>query len=104
MLQGTESRAMTYECGGPHIYSYKEFLRVVAREAGLRRLLIPVPFAAWHALAWASEMLPNPPLTRNQVQLMQVDNMSSPGMPGFGELGILPHSVEVILQEMLRNC
>ncbi len=100
-LQETQRRPITYECGGPHVYSYKEFLRVVAREAGLRPILVPVPFAAWHVLAWASEMLPRPPLTRNQVELMQVDNMSSPQMPGFGELGILTHSVEEILREML---
>jgi NADH dehydrogenase len=32
---------------------------------------------------------------------MQVDNVSSPDTPGFGELGISPHAVEEILQEML---
>jgi hypothetical protein len=32
---------------------------------------------------------------------MQVDNVSSPEMPGFGELGISLHSVEEILQQML---
>ena len=101
VLQGTESRAITYECGGPRVYSYKEILRVVAREAGLRRMLIPMPFAAWHLLAWASERLPRPPVTRNQVDLMQADNVSSPEMPGFGELGILPHSVEEILKGIL---
>ena len=102
VLQGTERHAITYECGGPRVYSYKEFLRAVAHEAGLRPLLIPLPFGAWHALAWAAEMLPSPPVTRNQVELMQVDNVSSPEMPGFGDLGISPHSVEEILQEMLR--
>src|SRR5450830_410449 len=91
----------TFECGGPRVYSYKELLRAVAHEAGLKPMLIPIPFAAWHALAWFSEMLPNPPVTRNQVELMQVDNVSSPEMPGFGELGISPHAVEEILQEML---
>jgi NADH dehydrogenase len=103
VLQGTERHAITYECGGPRVYSYKEFLRAVAHEAGLRPLLIPLPFGAWHALAWASEMLPSPPVTRNQVELMQVDNVSSPEMRGFGELGISPHSVEEIFQEMLSD-
>ena len=68
---------------------------------GLKPMLIPVPFAAWHALAWFAEMLPSPPITRNQVELMQVDNVSSPEMLGFGELGISPDSVEEILQEIL---
>ncbi|NGO56162.1 complex I NDUFA9 subunit family protein, partial [Mesorhizobium camelthorni] len=35
------------------------------------------------------------------LELMQVDNVSSPEMPGFGELGISPHSVEDMLQEIL---
>jgi len=100
-LQGTESHAITYECGGPRVYSYKEFLRAVAHEAGLKPILIPIPFAAWHALAWFAEMLPGPPVTRNQVELMQVDTVSSPEMPGFGQLGISPHSVEEMLQEIL---
>ena len=94
---------MIFECGGPHVYSYEEFLRAVAHEAGLRPILISIPFAAWQALAWISEMLPNPPVTRNQVELMRIDTVSSPGMPGFAELGISPHSVEEILQKMLSG-
>ena len=45
--------------------------------------------------------VPDPLLTRNQVELMQIDTVSSPEMPGFVELGISPHSVEEILQKML---
>jgi uncharacterized protein YbjT (DUF2867 family) len=100
-LQGTETQSITFECGGPRVYSYEEFLRAVANEAGLKPILIPIPFAAWHALARISEMLPSPPVTRNQVELMQVDNVCSPEMPGFGELGISLHSVEGILQQIL---
>jgi uncharacterized protein YbjT (DUF2867 family) len=100
-LQQTEGHATTFECGGPRVYAYEELLRAVAHEASLKPRLIPIPFPAWHALAWFAEMLPSPPITRNQVELMQVDNVSSPGVPGFGELGISPHSVEEILQEML---
>jgi NADH dehydrogenase len=78
-------------------------LRVVAHEASLKPMLVPIPFAAWHTLAWFAEILRSPPVTRNQVELMQVDNVSSAEMPGFEDLGIAPHSVEEILQEMLRN-
>jgi uncharacterized protein YbjT (DUF2867 family) len=102
-LQGTETQAMTYECAGPRVYSYEEFLRAVAQEADVKPILIPVPFSAWHLLAWASEMLPSPPVTLNQVELMQVDNVSSPETPGFGELGISPHSVEETLRHILES-
>jgi NADH dehydrogenase len=99
----SEAPGRIFELGGPRAYSYEELLRTVAREAGLRPTLIPVPFAAWHALAWAAEMLPEPPVTRNQVELMEIDTVASPELPGFGELGISPHAVEEILQQMLRD-
>src|SRR5882724_868590 len=88
VLQRAQMRPIMFECGGPRVYSYEEFLKAVASAAAIKRILIPVPFAAWHALAWIAEMLPSPPITRNQVELMQVDSVSSPGMPGFAELGI----------------
>jgi uncharacterized protein YbjT (DUF2867 family) len=102
-MQRAETPSTIFEFGGPHVYSYEEFLRTVAHQAGLAPRLIPIPLAVWHALAWASEMFPSPLLTRNQVELMQIDTVSSPEMPGFFELGISPHSVEAILERMLSN-
>src|SRR5215216_3781036 len=101
VLQCKDMHAITYECGGPRVYTYEELLRTVAREAKLKSMLIPIPFAAWETMAWIAEILPSPPVTRNQIELMQVDNVSSPEMPGFGELGIAPHSVEEVLQRIL---
>jgi hypothetical protein len=103
-MQRAETPSTIFEFGGPRVYSYEEFLRAVAHQAGLAPRLLPIPFVIWHALAWASEMFPSPLLTRNQVELMQIDTVSSPEMPGFVELGISPHSVEAILQTMLSDC
>jgi uncharacterized protein YbjT (DUF2867 family) len=100
-LQRTEKHPITFECGGPRVYSYEELLKALAHEANLKPKLIPVPFAAWQLLAWFAEMLPRPPITRNQLELMQIDNVASPQMPGFGELGISPLSIEEILPEIL---
>ena len=104
IMQRAETPSMIFEFGGPRAYSYEEFLRTVAHQAGILPRLVPIPFAVWHALTWASEMLPDPPLTRDQVDLMTIHTVSSPEMPGFCELGITPHSVEAILQRMLSNC
>ena len=103
VLQRPQTRPIMFECGGPRVCSYEEFLRAVASAAGIKPTLIPVPFAAWHALARIAEMFPSPPITRNQVELMQIDSMSSPDMPGMGELGISPHSIEEIVQDILRS-
>jgi uncharacterized protein YbjT (DUF2867 family) len=104
VMQRAETPSAIFEFGGPRVYSYEEFLRTVAQQAELQPRLLPIPFAVWNALAWASEMFPSPLLSRNQVELMQIDTVSSPEMPGFVELGISPRSVEAILQKMLSNC
>jgi NADH dehydrogenase len=104
IMQRAETPSMIFEFGGPRVYSYEEFLRAVAHQAGIAPRLVPIPFSVWHALTWAFEILPDPPLTRNQIELMEIDTVSSPEMPGFSELGITPHSVEAILQRMLSNC
>ena len=85
------------------MYSYENLLSTVAHQADLAPLLIPIPFAVWRTLAWASEMLPAPLLTRNQVELMQIDTVASPDKPGFVELGLSPQPIEAILQKMLSK-
>jgi uncharacterized protein YbjT (DUF2867 family) len=102
-LQQPDAEAKTFECGGPRVYTYADFLRSVAREAGLKPILMPFPFVAWHALAWMSELLPKPAITRNQVELMQIDTIASPERPGLAELGISPHTVEEILQQIISE-
>lgn len=94
---------ITYECGGPRIYSYKTLLRALATEVGIKVVLLPMPFIAWHATAWIGEMLPHPPITRNQVELMQVANVSSRNLPGLTDLGIVPRAIEEEVKSMARN-
>jgi uncharacterized protein YbjT (DUF2867 family) len=96
-----QAAGMIFECGGPRIYSYSQLLKAIAREAGLRPILFPMPFAVWHALALFAELLPNPPVTRNQVELMQIDNVASPQMPGFEDLGISPSAVEQFIRHIV---
>jgi uncharacterized protein YbjT (DUF2867 family) len=91
----------TFEFGGPRVYSYEELIKVVACAAGLKPVLIPVPFAAWHVLARSAKMLPRPPITQNQVELMQIHTVASSELPGFKKLRITPVAVEEILQEIL---
>jgi uncharacterized protein YbjT (DUF2867 family) len=97
---GSETPNPIYELAGPRVYSYRELLQTIAREAGLRPVLMQIPFAAWYALASLAEILPHPPFTRNQIELMQVDTTASE-QPGFRELGISPRSLEEELQAML---
>jgi uncharacterized protein YbjT (DUF2867 family) len=92
-----------YELAGPRVYSYEELLRAIARIAGLRPVLMRVPFPLWDVLASVAEMLPHPPLTRNQVELMQIDTTASERFSGFGVLGISQRSLEDELEVTIRQ-
>ena len=101
-MQTAQSR-MCYELGGPRVYTYRALLQMLARHLGRKPILVPMPFALWHALAYVAEMLPQPPITRNQVELMQTDSVASPGASGFGDLGISPTSLQDLLPAIVEE-
>jgi uncharacterized protein YbjT (DUF2867 family) len=103
VLQWTERDPKTLECGGPRAYTYKELLRSIAGEAGLKPILFPVPFAVWYAMARTAAILPSPPITRNQVELMQIDTVASPLLPGFADLRIMPKPLEETVRLIVQN-
>jgi uncharacterized protein YbjT (DUF2867 family) len=103
LLRQIQEPSPIYELGGARIYSYEELLRTIARIAGLRPVLVRMPFVFWDAAAGLAKMLPHPPLTRNQVELMQIDTTASDSWPGFGLLGISPRSLEEELKAMLKH-
>jgi uncharacterized protein YbjT (DUF2867 family) len=103
ILRQSQKSYPVYELAGPRVYSYEELLRTIARIAGMRPVLVRMPFVLWDALAGLAELLPRPPLTRNQVELMQIDTTASENLPGFRALGISPRSLEDELDAMLSQ-
>jgi NADH dehydrogenase len=91
----------TYELGGPRVYTFKELLQLLLREIRRRRLLVPWPFALAEVQARFLELLPVPPLTRDQLRMLRRDNVVSEGALTLADLGIQPTSVEVILPTYL---
>jgi NADH dehydrogenase len=90
-----------YELGGPRVYRYKELVELVLVHLERRRLLVPVPFFLWECQATLLGVLPHPPLTRDQVILMQRDNVVSDTALTFADLGIMPRSVEAELPSLM---
>ena len=102
-LQPAAANPVTYELGGPRVYTYEELLKAIADRLGRRLTLFSVPFPIWHALAQIAEMLPGSPLSRSQVDLMEADTVASAGMPGFAALGIAPQPIEPALEQILAT-
>ena len=91
----------SYEFGGPRVYTYRELVRTVADRIGARPRLVPLPFALWRILASGAEFLPGSPLTRNQVALMQRDNVPSVDCPGLSSLDIAPTQIETLVSAIM---
>ncbi|TMV09045.1 complex I NDUFA9 subunit family protein [Ruegeria sediminis] len=92
MTAGGAGHGGVFELGGPDVFTYKEILERLARRAGKRRLLMPVPFGVWWTLASTLSGLSNPPLTPAHVALMQRDNVVGEDAATFSDFGIEPQS------------
>jgi uncharacterized protein YbjT (DUF2867 family) len=102
-MQQPDAGGRTFECAGPRIYTYAGLLRTIADAMQVKRPLMPMPFAVWHVVAGVAEWLPRPVITRNQVELMERDNVAAPHSACFAELGITPRSLEEVLPTILHN-
>jgi NADH dehydrogenase len=101
VLDRPEAAGKIYELGGPEIVTFRRLMVLLLREIRRQRLLLPVPAAFAAPAAYFLEFLPDPPLTRDQVALLQIDNIVTAGMPGLAELGIVPTALELVLPTYL---
>jgi uncharacterized protein YbjT (DUF2867 family) len=91
----------TYELGGPRIYTFRELIELLLSEIHRRRLLVDLPFALATFQARLLSLLPNPPLTPDQVELLKRDNTVAAGAMSLATLGIAPTPVEAVLPTYL---
>lgn len=85
------------ELGGPRVYSFRELLELTLAETGRNCLLLPLPFELAKIVAFFTQLLPTPPLTQDQVELLRRDNVVSGDYPGLSDLGLTAHGAEAIL-------
>jgi uncharacterized protein YbjT (DUF2867 family) len=97
ILTDPRTVGLTYELAGPGVYTLRELVRMTLHFVGKRRLLIPLPFAVAEIQARLFELLPNPPLTTGQIDLLKADNVASGALPGLRQLNIQPKTVEEVV-------
>lgn len=97
LLDGAGAGQRLFEFGGGEVCSYREIVEQVLGHLGRRRWLLPVPFPVWRFLAVLLRPLPRPPLTSDQVILMERDNVVSGRVGTFSDLGIAPRALGACL-------
>jgi uncharacterized protein YbjT (DUF2867 family) len=77
-IEKPEAANRTFELGGPDVVTWNDFWSRLKRSLGLRRPSVHLPFALMRGQAAILERLPRPPVTRDQLTMLQAgDNVVS---------------------------
>ena len=90
-----------YELGGPENYSFKELMNILLTEIKKKRFLLPIPFSAARFQSYFLQMLPNPLLTPDQVELLKYNNIVTGEYPVLKDLGITGTTIQSILPKYI---
>ncbi len=97
-----------YELGGPDVHSFRELMQMMLQIVHRRRLILNIPFWAARVMAFGfgivrvlSLGIIKPPITKDQVLNLAVDNVVADDARGFDALGIKPTAMEAILPDYL---
>lgn len=102
-LQDPATSGQLYELGGPSAVSFADLLRYIMHQTGHKRPLVPLPFALAELQGRVLGLLPEPPLTRDQVLLLKSDNVVAEGAKTLSDLGITPTPYEMIMPRYLSR-
>ena len=100
-LQNDATAGQTYELGGPDVMTFREVIEYIMEETGRQRPLVPAPSRFLRPLAGLLEKLPASPLTRDQLILLQSDNVVSEGAAGLTDLGVDPTAIHAVAPSYL---
>jgi len=107
-LTGRAGAGAPYELGGPEIMTMREVMERVLAYSMRKRWLVPLPFWLAKLQGAVLQVLPNPPLTLDQVRLLETDNVVSADAIADGRtlegLGIEdPVVVEAVVPDYLEQ-
>ena len=101
VLEFNNENPKIYELGGPQNYSFKELMEILLTEIKKKRFLIPIPFGIAKFQSYFLQMMPNPLLTPDQVELLKHNNIISNDHPTLKDLGITGTPIQSILPKYI---
>ena len=100
-LDLNNTKPKIYELGGPENYSFKELMEILLIEIKKKRFLISVPFGLAKFQSYFLQMMPNPLLTPDQVELLKNNVVVSGNYPVLKDLGIEGKTIKSILPKYI---
>ena len=100
-LEINNSESEIYELGGPKEYSFKELMKILLTEIKKKRFLVSIPWGLARFQSYFLQMLPNPLLTPDQVELLKHSNIVTGNYPTLKDLGITGTEIQNILPKYI---
>ena len=102
-LDLNNSEPLIYELGGPINYSFKELMVILLKQIKKKRFLVNIPFELAKFNSYFLQMLPNPLLTADQIEILKHDNIVTGNYPLLKDLGITGTNIESILPKYINR-
>ncbi len=104
-VDGEVKGGKVYELGGPEVLTFRQCIEKVLEVTHRKRLLVSIPWGVAKLQGSILGLLPKPLLTRDQVVLLETDNVVSKKAIAdkrtFAGVGITPHAADPILPQYL---
>ena len=102
-IANKSARGQVFQLGGPDIVTFKEIYQKLFQYISRKRALVSIPFGIAKIEAAFMSLLPHPPLTPDQVELLKADNVVDADSKGFADLGVTPTAMDIILPTYLTR-
>ena len=73
----SKHESLILECVGPEVLSFKKILQNLLMSMNKKRILLPLPYPIAKISAKILQLLPNPLLTEDQLNLLKFDNINT---------------------------
>ena len=100
-LELNNSQPKIYELGGPENYTFKELMEILLNEIKKKRLLISIPWGIAKFQSFFLNMMPNPLLTPDQVEMLKFNNIVSGEYPTLKDLGVSGTKIQSVLPKYI---
>ena len=102
-LKNDKTAGQIYELGGPDVMSFRDAMRYLLKCIRRKRLLLSVPFPIMHMAATAMRILPQPPVTNDQLKLLKTDNIVADDALTLADLGVAPTAMDAVVPSYLER-
>jgi NADH dehydrogenase len=102
-IERADAAGKRFELGGPDVRSFEQLIKFMLKLLGKRREILDLPLPLARLQAAVLEHLPGKLLTRDQIKLLQCDNIVAEGALDLASLGINATPMDMVVPGYLAR-